>query len=247
MEKKFEVKESPFHQQIVLPEGISYSTVELLEGTALPKREPQIVKIEGTLDAPLKWLEKRADTINEKECHIIVDREKMSIALHIDETNYFETTITGKLSFHPVFLKFGINSGVYRTPLEMAEFFKMNRSAFDNRQQAMELVSQLRGFRAKVDKQVESDHNPNKGDKRVLIAQAVDSNIPPSFKLHIPIFKGEQPVTLEVETYFNADDLTCTLVSPMANDFTEDTKNTSIDEILDKIVEIAKDIAIINV
>ena len=109
------------------------------------------------------------------------------------------------------------------------------------------LVSQLRGFRAKVDKQVESDHNPNKGDKRVLIAQAVDSNIPPSFKLHIPIFKGEPPVTLEVETYFNADDLTCTLVSPMANDFTEDTKNTSIDKILDKIVEIAKDIAIINV
>lgn len=96
MEKKFEIKESPFHQQIVLPEGMSYSTVELLEGTALPKREPQIVKIEGTLEAPLKWLEKRADTINERECHIIVDREKMSIALHIDETNYFETTITGK-------------------------------------------------------------------------------------------------------------------------------------------------------
>lgn len=238
MEQKFEVK---------LPEGMSYATVEVLEGIALPKREPQIVNIDGTLDAPLKWLEKRVDTINEKECHIIVDRENMSIDLHIAETNPYETIITGKLSFHPVFLKFGINSGVYRTPLEMAEFFKMNRSAFDNRQQAMELVSQLRGFRAKVDKQVESDYNPNKGDKRVLISQAVDSNVPPSFKLNIPVFKGENPVVLEVETYFNADDLTCTLVSPMANEYTEDIKNSAIDEVMARICEIAKDIAVINV
>ena len=99
MEQKFEVK---------LPEGMSYSTVEILHGEALPKREPQTVRIDGTLTAPLKWLEKRVDTIHEKECHIIIDREKMSIALHVDEKDPYETIITGKLSFHPVFLKFGI-------------------------------------------------------------------------------------------------------------------------------------------
>ena len=183
MEQKFEVK---------LPEGISYATVELLEGTALPKREPQIVKIEGTLEAHLKWLEKRVDTINEKKCHIIVDREKMSIALHIGETDPFETTITGKLSFHPVFLKFGINSGVYRTPLEMAEFFKMNRSAFDNRQQAMELVSQLRGFRAKVDKQVESDPTPTKATNVYLSHRPLTATFPLLSNSTFPYSRGNR-------------------------------------------------------
>lgn len=221
-------------------------TLEILTGIALTPKEPQIITISGVLDTPLKWLEKRVGEIGEKNSHIIVNREKMSITLIIDEEDHYSTTISGKMELHPAFIKLGINTGSYKTAFDMAELFKMNRSYFENRQAAMELVTLLRSFKATIDKQVELEHNPNKGDKKVFVAQTVDSNLPSSFKFVIPIFKGSEKVTIECETYFNPDDLTCALVSAGANESIEDTKDNSIDNVLERIVALAPDIAILE-
>lgn len=221
-------------------------TVQILTGNALEQQEPKIINLNGVLDSPLKWLEKRVSEIDQKKCHIVVDRDKMTISLIIDESDHYSTTITGKMELHPVFVKFGINAGKYRTTFEMAELIKMNRSYFENRQYAMELVTLLRQFKAKIDKQVEADVNPNKGDRRVLIAQKVDSNLPPAFNIIVPIFKGTEKMEIECETYFNPDDLTCTLVSAGANDSIEDMKDSCVGEVLEQIKEIAPDVAIIE-
>lgn len=222
-------------------------TVEIRTGKALELKEPRKVSLFGVLDSPLKWLEKRVEEINQNKAHVIVDREAMTISLRLEELDYYSTTLCGRMELHPAFIKLGINSGQYRTAFEMAELFKMNRSYFQNRQFAMELVTTLRNFRAKIDKQVESEHNPNKGDRRVLIAQTVDSNLPSSFTVAVPIFKGTKKVDIECETYFNPDDLTCTLVSAGANETIEDMKDESIDRVLNGIREIALDIVIIEV
>ena len=216
------------------------------EGKALEVFNPEVVNIKGTLDAPLRWLQKRVDLIFQKACHIRVDRDKMTITLVINDKYHFADMIVGKMEFHPDFLKFGINSGQYRTAFEMAEFIKMNRAFFENRSVAMNLVTQLRSFKAKVDKQVEADYQPNKGDKRILIQQAVESNIPEVFTVILPIFKGTKKQELQLETYFNPDDLTCTLVSPEANELAEEYKDTEIDKVLESIKEIAPDIVIIE-
>ena len=171
----------------------------------------------------------------------------MSIQLVIDENNHYRTEIKGQLQLHPVFLKFGINQGQYRTPIEMSEFIKMNRSYFDNKQAAMELVSLLRNFRAKVNKDVEAEVDLRKGDKRLLLAQKIESNLPEAFTIKVPIFKGGKPVEIECETYFNPDDLTCTLVSPEANDMTEQTKDGAIDTVIEGICKIAPDIAVLEI
>lgn len=229
---------------ITVENGIK--TLQVLTGNALEPQEPKIININGVLDSPLKWLEKRVSEIDQKKCHIVVDRDKMTISLIIDESDHYSTTITGKMELHPVFVKFGINAGKYRTTFEMAELIKMNRSYFENRQYAMELVTLLRQFKAKIDKQVEADVNPNKGDRRVLIAQKVDSNLPPAFNIIVPIFKGTEKMEIECETYFNPDDLTCTLVSAGANDSIEDMKDSCVGEVLEQIKEIAPDVAIIE-
>lgn len=215
-------------------------------GDALPLKEPQRVHIIGTLDAPLQYLQKRIENINQKECNIIVNREAMSLRLIINEHSQYHDAIDGKLTLHPDFVNFGINSGKYKTPNDMAEFIKMNRSCFENRQEAMELVQQLRTFRAKIDKQVEAEDNRNKGDKKYLYNQIVDSNIPASFKVCIPIFRGTKKQLIELETYFNADDLTCTLVSPQANELATDYRDIAIDDVLNAIKEIAPEIVIIE-
>lgn len=222
-------------------------TLEIRKGEALPLREPLKVEIRGVIDTPFKWLEKRVAEIDQKKCHIIVDRDEMSIVLIIDENSPYGTEVSGALEYHPDFLALGINQGNYVMPVQMAETIKMNRSLFENRQTAMELVSQLRSFRGRIDKEVEAEFNPNKGDKRVFIAQKVDSNLPPSFNVCVPVFKGQKKQTFAVETYFNPDDLTCTLVSPDANDHEKDVRDCIIDSVIDSIRDVAADIAILEV
>lgn len=226
----------------------SNQILEVRQGQALEIKPPLSIEIFGVLDSPLKWLEKRRDTIDLNKAHIVVDRDKKSISLVFNETNEYEHSIVnGRLSIHPIFEKFGINSGRYRTPLEMAELFKMNRSYFENTQTAMELVSLLKAFKAKVNKEVEQEIDTNKGDKKLIFNQVVDSNLPPTFNVDLPIFKGGEKHVLELETYFNPDDLTCTLVSPQANDIIEQVTDTSIDSVLDLIKQITDSLPIIEI
>lgn len=221
--------------------------ITVLEGKALELFNPEKLDINGILDTPLRFLEKRVSEIEQKKCNIIVDRDKMSITLTVDDKNHFADTISGKMELHPDFVKLGINSGKYRTAFEMAEFIKMNKAFFANRSEAADLVVQLRKFKAKVDKQVEAEFNPNKGDKKAIIQQAVDTNLPPTFKVNVPIFKGTAKQELELETYFNSDDLTCTLICAEVNEIAQDYKDTEIDKVLDAIKQIAPDIVIIEV
>ncbi len=129
----------------------------------------------------------------------------------------------------------------------MAELFKMNRSYFENTQTAMELVSLLKAFKAKVNKEVEQEFDTNKGDKKLIFNQVVDSNLPSTFNVELPIFKGVEKHILELETYFNPDDLTCTLVSPQANDIIEQVTDTSIDSVLEQIIQITDSLPIIEI
>lgn len=215
------------------------------EGAALPLHEPKIIIIGGILDSPFKWLEKRIGLVDQKEAHVLVDRNKMSIQLVTDETNHYRTEITGKLEFHPAFIKFEINSGAYKSTTQMADLIKMNRTFFENHTIAMSLVSALKNFKATIDKALEKSDN-NRGSRKILIDQVVSSNVPETFSLSLPIFKGQPKETIEVEVYFNPDDLTCTLISPQASDCIETTMDSAIDLVLKSIIEISPDIAILE-
>lgn len=219
--------------------------VVIRHGKAVELHEPERVRISGTIDAPARWLEKRADCIREKCCHVLVDRDKMAIKLQCDENDYYGTSITGSLQLSEEYRRFGINSGEYRTHFELAELIKMNRSYFENKTAAMKLVSELQNFKAKVDKEVEQSDN-NRGDRRLLVAQAVKHNLPESFTLIIPIFKGVSEQTIEVEVYVNPSDLTCTLVSPEANDIVVSSRDALMDSVIERIRTAAPDVVIIE-
>jgi len=222
-----------------------HQIVTVYEGTAPIVREPKIIETTGTIDTPFLWLEKKGDDVPEINCHIIVTREELKIELFVDDKNFFGDHITGKAEYHPAFKKFAINTQEYRTTHEMANIFKMNRSYFENKSVAMDLVSELLNFRAKISTEIEK-LDDKRGNKRDLQDQVVNSNIPRSFKLHIPIFKGEAKQTFEVEIIIQADDLTCCLISPQANDMVEEFRDAIIDRVLDKIKDQYSGIAIIE-
>ena len=104
---------------------------------ALDPKEQERVVINGTIDAPLRWLEKRVELINQKSSNIIVNRDKMGLALTIDETNFYQTEINGILQASKEMMEFGINTDKKWEPIKLSQFFKMHRAFFKDKSENM--------------------------------------------------------------------------------------------------------------
>ena len=134
---------------LVVPKDYNGTPIEVVlrEGkaaVALDPKEPEKVVISGTIDAPFRWLEKRVELINQKSANIIVNRDKMGLALTIDETNYYQTVISGILQTSKEMLEFGINTDKKWEPIKLSQFFKMHRAFFKDKSENMMLVSTLK-------------------------------------------------------------------------------------------------------
>ena len=238
---------------VVVPKDYNGTPIEVVlrEGEApvvLDPKEPERVVISGTIDTPFRWLEKRIELINQKASNIIVNRDVMGIALTVDETNYYQSDIRGELKTSKEMMEFGINTEKKWEPIKLSKFLKMHRAFFTDKSQNMMLVSTLKNFKAKVNQDIERSKEEN-GSKVDNYSQVVDSNLPKSFKLNIPLFKGFVNEEIEVEIYADVDgrDVSLSLVSAGANEAIEEYKNKVIDEQLDAIRQIAPDIVIIEV
>lgn len=238
---------------VIVPKDYNGAPIEVVlrEGkapVALDPKEPERVVINGTIDAPIRWLEKRVELINQKATNIIVNRDKMRIALTIDETSYYQTEINGILQASKEMQEFGINVEKKWEPIKLSKFIKMHRAFFTDKSQNMMLVSTLKNFKAKVNQDIERSKEEN-GSKVDNYSQVVDSNLPKSLKLNIPLFKGFACEEIEVEIYADVDgrDVSLSLVSAGANEAIEEYKNKVIDVQLDAIRQIAPDIVIVEV
>lgn len=214
-------------------------------GDALPLKEPKYVSIHGTIDAPARWVEKRKDDIVSADAHILVDRDHMTITLNTDENNFYSDQIVGTLTLSTEMQEFGINTGEYMSCFDMADRIKQLRTYFETQQDAMKLVSELRNFKAKVDKELELSDD-KRGNQKILRAQTVESNLPKSFNVNMPIFKGTEKRTFEVEVEINPNDLSCTLVSPDAHDIVVQERDNQMDAVLGRIGDAAPNIVIIE-
>ena len=238
---------------VVVPKDYNGVPIEIVlrEGKAaeqLPNREPMPIEITGTIDTPLKWLEKKIGIITQKRAHIQVCRENMEISLFDKETDYYSNTISGKLKESKEMRIFGINCDKKWEPSKLSQFCKMQRGFFKDKAANMSVVSALKNFKAKVAQDIERSKEEN-GSRTDNYSQVVDSNLPKSFKLNVPLFNGFPPEEIEVEIYADVDgrDVSLSLISAGANETMEEYKNKVIDEQLEAITKIAPDIAILEI
>ena len=234
--------------------GASRTEIILREGLAPKMLEPQPpvkMNITGTIGSVVEFLTKRLDTgqFHQGDCHILVDREKVTITLVINESSAYDRgMIVGQLSHNPKFVDFGINQDKAWTPTELGLFIKMNRAFFADRKTNMELVSTLMNFTATINNKIERSMQEN-GNRIDNFAQVVNSNLPESFTIQMPIFKGMPAETIEVETFahVNGREVAFMLLSPGAQATLEDLRDKVIDDEITKIRELAPGIAIIEV
>jgi hypothetical protein len=240
--------------QINFAPGMAKAELVLREGVApkeLDPKAPVKTLLNGVIGAVVEYLTKRINTgqFAQKDCHILVNRENIEITLIINEADeYKRGEIVGKLGYNPKFVEFGINGGKVWTPTELGMFIKMNLAFFADRAENMKLVSCLMNFTADVNNKIDRAVKEN-GNRTDNFAQVVNSNLPESFTIQMPIFKGMQPETIEVETFaqVNGREVAFVLLSPGAQAMLEDLRDKVIDEQLKQIREIAPEIAIIEV
>ena len=111
----------------------------------------------------------------------------------------------------------------------------------------MKLVSALKNFKANAQSQIEKQHDPS-GSRAEVYRQTVESNLPKSFTVKIPIFKGPEKTTFDVEFdhYLTDGEVFLQLVSPGAKEISDEWRDTAIDRVLNEIRGIAPDIAILE-
>lgn len=217
-------------------------------GEALPLREPQHVEVAGNIDAPARWIESKfefKDECFQNKSTVYVGRENGNIMLAQDEANYYGVSVAGSLELSKEYKAFAINGGNYYPSQKLADFLKMHRSCFASKQEAMNLVATLYKFEAKVNTQIK-DADDRKGNVTKLREQVVQSNLPDSFTLCIPIFKGLPKQTIEVEVYIDPNTLGCTLVSADAEDIKAELTDKAIDDVLARIKAAAPHVTIIE-
>ena len=228
--------------------------VVLREGEATKQLDPKApvkINIVGTINAPVEFLNKRIDAeqFYQGDCHVLVNRDNITIELVVNESDaYKRGTVKGALQFNPKFTEFGINANKVWAPTELGMFFKMNRAFFTDRSNNMKLASALMNFTATVNNSIERSVKEN-GDRTDNFAQVVNSNLPDSFTLNIPIFKGMPAEQVEVETFaqVNGREVAFALLSPGAQATLEEMRDKVIDEQVAAIREIAPNIAIFEV
>lgn len=240
--------------QINLAPGMESATIKVIEldkENVLPVLEPLKVGLNGTIGSVAEFLTKRKsepEQINQKRCHILVDREKMTIILITNETDgRNKAEVKGALAMYPKFVEFGINTYKTWEPAQLSRFIKMNRAFFTDVTYNMELVSILKNFKASVESKMEKNKEDN-GSRTDNYSQVVNSNLPAAFNLNIPIFKGRSAEVIEVEIIADVDgrNIRLSLCSPGAEVVIEQERNKAIDEQLKIIRGLTPEIAIIE-
>ncbi|MGN1211358.1 MAG: hypothetical protein ACI4TM_06705 [Candidatus Cryptobacteroides sp.] len=215
----------------------------------LETKAPVNIDISGVITTPLEWLKKRVDTINQKRANIVVNREEMTIKLTVNERDYYEKSeIVGKIEYSDIFKKFRINDPMSGwEPSALGQFLRLNRCLFVDKQSCFGLVSVLKNFQAKCNSDIQKMRDPS-GSSAEVYRTNVESNLPKSFSVSLPIFKGtaKQAIEIEFDHFLMDNKVLLQLVSPGAMEVTVDYRDVIIDKVLNDIREIAPDIAILE-
>jgi len=219
--------------------GEDVSELVIRHGDALPQSPPFGVQVSGQIGAPVEFAQKRNPTPS--ETYATVDRENGVIKLICNETYPVESRniITGSIQFHPHFTELQIDKGKWSDPAELGELLRRRRRYFANPDEGLNLVSALKNFTAKVDKQLEKIEDKSGRRYRSAVEKVIDSNLPQEVKLNMPILRGFENKEFSVEIVLDVRDggISIWLESPELEVIQEEMISAAIDEQLTRLTE----------
>ncbi len=223
--------------------AVSGPEVVIRHGDAPKVVDPVKHSVFGTITAPAEYLRTKHLLIPfTQEClHqmvVTVNRDARLISFQGDPSNPLTFEVNGRLNVSKDYEILGLNSGKEYSPADLAKLLKQNRHLFSSREELMVVISDLTSFKAEVNQQV-TTANDGRGNKTNVVEQAVRTNVPLSFLVNIPLFKGgpKQKLKVEVELDVRGSSVSCTLHSPDALETMNNTSDAIIDEQLKAFVD----------
>lgn len=194
-------------------ESIEGNEIIIREGQALPPVEPQKVQITGDIKTVSSFLAKRKTASNlagqqfiERDKAIVeVDKEAMTITLKLDPEHKYGTVVTAKLEPNPDLAQFFINKNKQFSQRELVQLLKFSRLYFEDFGKHGDLFKAYQAFTAKTFTDLAGDQD-TRGNKNFAFNKKVESGLPASFVMNIPVFKGQDPKRFMVEICLDVTD-----------------------------------------
>lgn len=187
----------------------------LLIGKANTPPLPQKLVIQGNFQSVSEFASKRmavGEDVRSAQQEItpgwsvvICNNEQMTIKLLTDPNDEFATEVTGKAEYTDVFNEFGINQNKMFNREQLVKLIRFNRRYFPNKEEHANLLAKYQAFKAHVHKDL-TDESDRRGNRNFGINKTVSSDLPETFVLKIPIFKGENDVSFPVEIALEEND-----------------------------------------
>lgn len=184
----------------IIKEMVKNGIAEIVirEGEAPENFYPKSVSISGTIESPRRFIVKRSGEFEPKKSHALVSVFDGTINLHIDETNGESGyNINGKIQKSKRYIDLGINNETGISNRALSQKLRMLRSIFADKDKHASIVTTLRNVKSKIDKEIEQSDDL-RGNINEVFAQKVESNIPKSFHIEIPLIEGGEKVNIEV-------------------------------------------------
>lgn len=188
------------------------------QGEALPLKEPTYINFTGELpsvnnylakhgvDGDIKDPDNNVNHVKRETAIIYVNRQEKSITLVTDCRSPYSHSIAGKLELSEELKKFAINpSGTTQTREDLVKLLRFNKRFFSDKAKHAEILSAYQKFNVTTTGglKVESD---NRGNKDLGYNARVTTELPQSFFLEIPVFKGYPAAKFLVEICLDVSD-----------------------------------------
>jgi hypothetical protein len=195
--------------------NINGGPITILEGKALEEKAPCKIEINGDIKTVRSFIEKRkplaiagisgAQFIESTRAIVTVDKSALSITLELDPENYYGTEVTGKLSFTPELEQFCINKNKLFNREELIKLIRFNKIWFPDAEAHDKLLKAYQVFTATVNANI-GKTSDTRGNIENAYKKTVETNVPDSFVLNIPIFKGMEKRRFRVEIAIDSTD-----------------------------------------
>lgn len=221
-------------------------------GSAAPIELPEMIVIEGDINTISAFVKSRyqASTpeghglqfLDKDRVVVFVDRTDFTIKIDVDPEHPRGTYVTGKLELAPELLKFCINTGKAFTREELVKLIRFNKIWFASRDQAETLEKAYMSFNAEIHAKIGKESD-NRGNVSNSYKKTVQTNIPESFVLNIPIFKGQEKKKFQVDILIEATDASTRFYLESVD--LHDMITIESEGILNKQLECCKDFVIV--
>lgn len=146
--------------------------------------------------------------------------------------------ITGEIEISKKFKSLGINDeNKSYAPSELANKLKLLRNLFVSNLEHSRICATLRNLKAKINSDIEKSDD-RKGNVVDNFKQTVESNMPDSIKLNIPLIEGGPKIEIELNIVLEASgtsEIRCYLESIDASEIIENLFESKVIEEVEKI------------